>query len=119
MESHISSISSSHMCAMSQTITEKILAGETPESVGLLHLRGTSTVPQTSAFPDLETKGYTVLKGVIPKHRADQYVDEMYKWAEGMGLGFDRSERSTWRVQNMPNFHKWVLHGAALIAGGA
>jgi hypothetical protein len=33
---------------------------------------------------DLARDGYAVIKGAIPKERADKYADKMYSWLEGL-----------------------------------
>ncbi len=64
-------------------------------SVGTLKLRA-STEQTPSFLKELQEKGYVVVKNVIPKERADEYVSRAYDWLEGFNLGFDRNDRSTW-----------------------
>ena len=33
---------------------------------------------------DLARDGYAVIKGAIPKERADKYADQMFTWLEGL-----------------------------------
>jgi hypothetical protein len=33
---------------------------------------------------DLARDGYVVIKGAIPRERADKYADQMYSWLEGL-----------------------------------
>jgi hypothetical protein len=33
---------------------------------------------------DLARDGYAVVKGAIPRDRADKYADKMYNWLEGL-----------------------------------
>lgn len=33
---------------------------------------------------DLSRDGYAIIKGAIPRERADKYADEMYSWLEGL-----------------------------------
>lgn len=33
---------------------------------------------------DLAREGYAVIKGAIPRDRADKYADQMYSWLEGL-----------------------------------
>ena len=33
---------------------------------------------------DLARDGYAVIKGAIPRERADQYADKMFSWLEGL-----------------------------------
>ncbi|EIW68060.1 hypothetical protein M231_04972 [Tremella mesenterica] len=77
-----------------------------PTTTGTLKLRGQTEAPITSAYPDLDEKGWTVVKGVVPKEKAAKYVDRMYEWAEKYGTGFKRDDRETWQIKNMPAFNK-------------
>ncbi|KAK3671650.1 hypothetical protein LTR78_008383 [Recurvomyces mirabilis] len=51
---------------------------------------------------DLVRDGYAVIKGAIPRERADKYADQMYSWLEGFNLGFDRNDMSTVHKDNLP-----------------
>ncbi|CAN9126833.1 unnamed protein product [Alternaria alternata] len=51
---------------------------------------------------DLARDGYAVIKGAIPKERADKYADQMYSWLEGFNLGFDRNDMSTVHKDKLP-----------------
>lgn len=33
---------------------------------------------------DLSRDGFAIVKGAIPRARADQYADEMFSWLEGL-----------------------------------
>lgn len=33
---------------------------------------------------DLATKGYAVVKGAVPRDRADRYAESMHEWLEGL-----------------------------------
>lgn len=35
---------------------------------------------------DLARDGYAVVKGAIPKERAEKYADQMYGWLEGLSV---------------------------------
>jgi hypothetical protein len=52
---------------------------------------------------------FTVVKGVISRDRAAQYVERMYKWLEGFGKGFKADDRSTWHIDQMPTFNRSVV----------
>jgi len=77
--------------------------------VGKLKLRGHHVLPQSSHYPELDKNGWCVVKGVISPEKAQHYVNEMYKWLEGFGMGFKADDRSTWHVQNVPEFGKGGL----------
>ncbi|WRT66049.1 uncharacterized protein IL334_003001 [Kwoniella shivajii] len=97
---------------MVQTLTETLLTGaHPPESLvkGVLKLRGSHTLPNSSAYPDLDTKGYQVLKGVISPEKAGDYVERMYRWLESFGKGFDAKDKSTWHMDQLPAFHRGGL----------
>lgn len=51
---------------------------------------------------DLARDGYVVVKNVVSSERAAYYVDQMNGWLEGFGLGYDRSDPSTWKPENVP-----------------
>jgi hypothetical protein len=53
---------------------------------------------------DLLRDGFCVVKGAIPRERADQYAEEMFKYVETFkgGLGFKRDDPSTWVEEKMP-----------------
>ena len=44
------------------------------------------------AIESLRVNGFAVVKGAIPRDRADKYAGEMYSWIESFGLGFDRND---------------------------
>jgi len=77
---------------------------------GSLRLRGNHVEPSAEAYPELDTKGYTVVKNVISAEKAAGYVDRMYNWLEGFGNGFKKDDRSTWRVDKLPYFSKGGLY---------
>ncbi|WVQ85842.1 hypothetical protein IAT38_008010 [Cryptococcus sp. DSM 104549] len=88
-----------------------------PAPSGVLKLRGhhdEGSIEQ--ALEDLETKGYAIVKGVVPEERAKSYEDRMYTWLESFGKGFKRDDKETWKLKNLPAFNKGGLfnrHGAA------
>jgi len=51
---------------------------------------------------DLARNGYVVVKNVISEEKAAYYVDQMQEWLEGFGLGYNRSDKSTWKPENLP-----------------
>ncbi|WVR06641.1 hypothetical protein IAU60_003673 [Kwoniella sp. DSM 27419] len=83
------------------------------QAAGYLKLRGHDI---GDAFPDLKTKGWTVVKGVIPAARAKDYEDQAYQWLESFGKGFDKDDKATWKVDKLPAFNRGGLfnrHGVA------
>ncbi|KXH35356.1 hypothetical protein CSIM01_08931 [Colletotrichum simmondsii] len=53
---------------------------------------------------DLLRDGYVVVKGAIPRERADAYGEEMMSYLENFagGLGFNRNDPSTVKESNLP-----------------
>ncbi|WWC71163.1 uncharacterized protein I206_105116 [Kwoniella pini CBS 10737] len=98
---------------MVQALTQTLLTGaHPPEDVqrGTLKLRGSHTMPNSTHHPDLDTKGYQVVKGVVPKARAAEYVDRIYHWLESFGTGFKANDKSTWHIDQLPTFHRGGLY---------
>lgn len=46
------------------------------------------------------------MKSAISPEKAQEYCDRMYQWLEGFGKGFNKDDRSTWHVDNVPWFSK-------------
>ncbi|WVQ84410.1 hypothetical protein IAT38_006562 [Cryptococcus sp. DSM 104549] len=91
------------------TQTQTVEEGENV-SVGILKLRGHhDDAVLDAAMEELETKGYTIIKGAVPADRAKSYEDRAYKWLESFGKGFVREDKSTWKVDNLPAFNKGGL----------
>ncbi|KAI1334558.1 hypothetical protein F5Y15DRAFT_401343 [Xylariaceae sp. FL0016] len=51
---------------------------------------------------DLVRDGYAVIKGAIPRERAELYSNEFYKYLENFELGYRRDDPSTVRCANLP-----------------
>ncbi|TLD14964.1 hypothetical protein PspLS_10836 [Pyricularia sp. CBS 133598] len=53
---------------------------------------------------DLLRDGYVVVKGAVPRERAEKYAQEMYSWLENFagGLGYKRDDPSTIKEENLP-----------------
>ncbi|ORX35314.1 hypothetical protein BD324DRAFT_632306 [Kockovaella imperatae] len=96
----------------SSTMTQTLLDGQFPSEEfmsGVLRLRGSHLTPSTTAFPELDKNGYTVVKGVISREKAAQYVQRMYQWLESFGTGFKANDRSTWHINKVIPFNKGGL----------
>ncbi|KAG4421167.1 hypothetical protein IFR04_005687 [Cadophora malorum] len=64
---------------------------------------------------DLARNGYVVVKNVISEEKAAYYVDQMQEWLEGFGLGYNRSDKSTWKPENLPaNMKGGMYHDYAV-----
>jgi hypothetical protein len=53
-------------------------------------------------YQDLIRDGYAVVKGAVPRERADQYASDMYSYLENFDLGFDRNDASTVHKDKLP-----------------
>ncbi|ODO00065.1 hypothetical protein I350_06689 [Cryptococcus amylolentus CBS 6273] len=83
---------------------------EQPSQAGVLKLRGYHQPGwDTAMLQELESKGYTVMKGAIPPTRAKEYEDKAYRWLESFGKGFVKDDKKTWRFANLPAFAKGGL----------
>ncbi|OCF32459.1 hypothetical protein I316_05885 [Kwoniella heveanensis BCC8398] len=51
---------------------------------------------------ELATKGWTVVKGAVPRERALSYRERMFEWLESFPLGFKRDDPSTWTNEHLP-----------------
>lgn len=51
---------------------------------------------------DLVRDGVAVVKGAVPKERADEYASRMHGWLEDFKLGYDRNDLSTVSVDTLP-----------------
>ncbi|WWC88322.1 uncharacterized protein L201_003230 [Kwoniella dendrophila CBS 6074] len=94
------------------TTTTSTIQGNASNGGGILKLRG----HEGDYLPELQSRGWTVVKNAISTEKAKQYEDEAYKWLESFGKGFDKNDRNTWKVKNLPWFAKGGLfnrHGAA------
>lgn len=50
-----------------------------------LFLRGAKEETTFGDFrDDLQRDGFAVIKGAVPRERADQYADQMFKWLEDL-----------------------------------
>lgn len=55
---------------------------------------------------DFFRDGYVVLKGVIPKDRAQGYRTKALEWITSFGKGLDLNDRSTWTQERLPQSFK-------------
>ncbi|KAG9571351.1 hypothetical protein KCU71_g243, partial [Aureobasidium melanogenum] len=65
-----------------------------------IHLVGTNDWQE-----DLAKNGYAVVKGAVPKERAEDYANRMHQYLEDFGLGYDRNDRSTWKSEHLPEIN--------------
>lgn len=57
---------------------------------------------QEQWYKDLVENGFCVVKGAVPKERAEKCVDDMYSYLEGHNLGYDRNDTSTIHKDKLP-----------------
>ena len=68
------------MASVTETVTSGIQG-----TVGKLFLRGAKEETLFGDFrDDLQRDGFAVIKGAVPRERADKYADEMYQWLEDL-----------------------------------
>lgn len=69
---------------MSSTTTTKV-ATATLKAIQNGRMKVDGTDPKYGDWrDDLARDGYAVVKGAIPKERAERYADQMYTWLEGL-----------------------------------
>jgi hypothetical protein len=61
---------------------------------------------------DFFAKGYTVVKGAIPRERAIQYRERAMDWFQKFNFGFDIHDKSTWTEDHLP-----ITMNAGMIMG--
>ncbi|KAF2227131.1 hypothetical protein BDZ85DRAFT_279023 [Elsinoe ampelina] len=86
---------------MSTTQTQEVTSSL---NIGVIKLTG-EDAPSTGWQADLARDGFAVVKGAVPKERAAQYAERMHEWLEGFGLGYDRTDRSTWTSEHLPEIN--------------
>lgn len=72
----------------------------------ILSSRATSKVPFGDWRDDFFRNGYHVIKGAVPRERADSYRQRMLKWLDSFGLGFDINDKATWVQEHLPMMMK-------------
>ncbi|KAF4551084.1 Hypothetical protein D9617_14g075400 [Elsinoe fawcettii] len=53
-------------------------------------------------YQDLKRDGFAIVKGAIPRDRADRYASDMFQWLEEFELGFSRHDLSTVHKDHLP-----------------
>ncbi len=69
-----------------------------------------ATVHYNDWRDDFFRDGYVVIKGAVPKDRAEAYQSAALDWLEGFNLGFDRNDKSTWKKENLPQSWKGGMY---------
>ena len=66
------------------SVTETVASGA-QNIGGKLFLRGAKEEAAFGDFrDDLQRDGFAIIKGAVPRERADKYADEMYQWLEDL-----------------------------------
>lgn len=89
------------------TLTESAAPATAPAKLKL----NVPTAESPEWLHQLRTQGFAVVKGVIPRERAEAYADRMYQWVEDFGLGFDRNDPSTRTKDKIHFFYKGESNG--------
>ncbi|KAJ5621819.1 hypothetical protein N7528_005051 [Penicillium herquei] len=71
-----------------------------------LALMNETTEDAPSWLNDLHTRGWAIVPETIPKEKALHYASEAYSWLESWGLGYQRSDPSTRKEENLPFTHR-------------
>lgn len=79
-------------------------SGLTPRPAGPNKLFSQPDAKHGDFRDDLLRDGFCVVKGAIPRERADEIAEEMFKYVETFkgGLGFKRDDPSTFVEEKMP-----------------
>ncbi|KAK3070159.1 hypothetical protein LTR53_010944 [Teratosphaeriaceae sp. CCFEE 6253] len=88
--------------------------GLTPKPPGLNQIYQNMETKFGDWRDDLVRDGYVVVKGAVPKERAEAYQDEMLTYLETFagGLGFKRDDPSTILEKHLPVIHeRGMIHG--------
>lgn len=65
--------------------TTETIANGAHQIMGKLFLRGAQEEQSFGDFrDDLQRDGFAVVKGAVPRERADQYAEEMFQWLEDL-----------------------------------
>lgn len=83
---------------MSTTTTTEFIPG--PTAAHKLFLRG-SHHTYGDFRDDLLRDGFAVIKGAVPRERAEKYVDEMYTWLENLYVLFIPIHQSIQSIQSI------------------
>ncbi|PQE08896.1 Phytanoyl- dioxygenase protein [Rutstroemia sp. NJR-2017a BVV2] len=77
-----------------------------------LHLKGSTTFGDFR--DDLARDGYAVIKGAVPRDRAEKYGNDFYEYLENFNLGYNRNDPSTIKRSKLPivNEKGMILHYA-------
>jgi hypothetical protein len=87
-------------------------ASDFPGTTCTLFLTGHETREYGDWRDDLVRDGVAIIKGAVPKHRAEHYADSMYSWLEDFGLGYNRHDKSTITIDHLPVIsEKGMCHG--------
>lgn len=72
----------------------------------ILASQATSRVPFGDWRDEFFQKGFHVVKGAIPRERADGYRQRMMDWFGKFDFGLDMNDKSTWVEKHLPKMMK-------------
>ncbi|KAL1890763.1 hypothetical protein Sste5346_008088 [Sporothrix stenoceras] len=72
----------------------------------ILASQANQNIPFGDWRDDFFSKGYVVIKGAIPRERADQYRATAMDWFNKFPFGFDMNDKSTWVQEKLPMMMK-------------
>jgi hypothetical protein len=78
------------------------LGGETD----ILSSQASTKVPFGDWRDDFFKNGYHVVKGAIPRDRAEAYRQKALNWFDKFDFGFDVNDKSTWVQEHLPMMMK-------------
>lgn len=61
---------------------------------------------------DLFSKGYAIIKNVIPPERSAYYRQKQIEWLQSFNRGFDPDDKSTWTQDHLPVSFKGGMYMA-------
>ncbi|CAJ2500433.1 Uu.00g032860.m01.CDS01 [Anthostomella pinea] len=65
-------------------------------------VKDTSILQHSDWRADLQRDGYAIVKGAIPRARAQEYQQKAYEWLTSFGNDLDFNDPSTWVKENLP-----------------
>lgn len=80
-----SPVNSTHLQSLAMTSTTETTAPSASHDMNKLFLRGAKAETSFGDFrDDLQRDGVAVVKGAIPRERADKYAEQMFQWLEDL-----------------------------------
>jgi hypothetical protein len=90
----------------SNEVVADYAATEIRGSNNILSSQASSKVPFGDWRDDFFRNGYYVVKGAVPRERADSYRQRMLDWLCKFDFGFDINDKTTWVQKHLPMMMK-------------